>query len=169
MKRKINGFRAKLVIFLGLAASLPLLVENYSITKKLQGSNVTVLDGDTIIVQNQKVRLYGIDAPELDQRSFDGLAIGLLSQKYLESLIKGKVVRVEYETRGYYGRIIGRVYTDIDVNKEMLTSGMAVLSRYTKRQDFYLLSYLARLKRRGIYKTSGLLSPAKFRQKKRRD
>ncbi len=29
--------------------------------------NITVIDGDTMILDNQEVELHGIDAPELDQ------------------------------------------------------------------------------------------------------
>lgn len=167
MKRKINGFRVKLVIFLGPTLLMPLLIENYSMTKHLAGRNVRVLDGDTIIVGHQKVRLYGIDAPEIAQKSFDGEPIGLISKKHLEELLRGQLVRVEYQKRGYYGRIIGRVFTKRDISKKMLLDGMAILSRYTKRQDFYLLSLAARLKKRGIYSTSGFMRPSTYRRKKR--
>lgn len=167
MKRKINPKRSKLVIFLGIFSLFPLFIENYSLTKVLKGRGVVVLDGDTFIIQGQSVRLYGIDAPEIDQRSFDKKPIGLWSKKHLEELLQDKLVRVEYEKRGYYGRIIGRVYTEIDINKAMLQVGMAVFSRYSKRQDFYLQSYHARLKKQGIYKTSGFLNPSAFRRKKK--
>ena len=167
MNHKINAFRVKLVIFLGMSLTFPLFIESYSLTKVIEGKVTQVLDGDTLIVQGQKIRLYGIDAPELAQRSFDGKFIGIQSRKFLEHLVLNKPVRVEYQKRGYYGRIIGRVYTKIDINLEMLKSGMAIMSRYSKRRDFYLTSYLARLKRKGIFKTNGFLNPSAYRQKKR--
>lgn len=170
MEHKINAIRVKLVIFLGLVASLPIFIGNYSLTKHLEGNNVRVLDGDTIVVQGQKVRLYGLDAPELKQSSFDGIKIGIMSRDYLRELLRGRWVSVSYNGRGYYGRIIGTVFVGKrNINLEILRSGMAIFSRYTKRKDYYLAGFLARLKRRGIFKTSGFLNPSEFRRKKSRD
>lgn len=162
----ING---KLVIFLGFALLILFIVPFYPFEKKLEGVVTDVLDGDTLIVQNQKIRFYGIDAPEIEQKSFDGKSIGRLSKSFLESFVLGKVVRVTYTKRGYYGRIIGEVWLEKEsINLLMLEQGMAIFSRYTKRKSYYLASYLAKLKKRGLFATDGFLNPASFRRKKSR-
>ena len=160
----ING---KLVIFLGFALCALFIVPFYPFEKRLEGLVTKVLDGDTLIIQNQKIRLYGIDAPELAQKSFDSVAIGKMSKSYLEELVLGKVIEVTYSKRGYYRRIIGEVWlSGQSVNLLMLEQGMAIFSRYTKRKSYYLASYLAKLKRRGIFATSGFLNPVNYRRKK---
>lgn len=169
MRRKINAFHHKLVIFLGISLGVGTFVDNFSLEKIFEGRVEMVLDGDTIIVSGQKVRLIGIDAPEIDQFAFDGTPIGENAKKFLSSLLVNKIIKVKYRKRGYYGRILGEVRTDIDINKEMLLAGHAIFSRYSKRRDLYLVSYLARLKSRGMFATSGFLNPYHFRRKKSRD
>jgi len=157
----------KLVIFLGFLPLSLFFIPFYPFDKTLEGAVTKVLDGDTIIVQNQKIRLYGIDAPELAQKSSGGLMIGLMSTKYLEELILGRKVKVHYSMRGYYGRIIGEVWLERElINLKILRDGMAIFSRYSKRRDYYLASYIAKLKRVGLFKTKGFANPANFRRKK---
>ena len=57
-----------------------------------------VIDGDTIVVAGQLVRLHGIDAPELDQTFWwrgQQIACGTMSLAALEALIAGVKVRFE--------------------------------------------------------------------------
>ncbi len=73
----------------------------------LTGKVVKITDGDTLYVldanyQEHKIRLAGIDAPERRQ------AYGLASRKHLASIVAGKQVRVEYQKRDRYGRIVGK-------------------------------------------------------------
>lgn len=79
-----------------------------------------VVDGDTvdidldlgfdIILKDQRVRLYGIDAPESRTRDLVEKEFGLAAKKRLEELLSmGKVFLVskEYDSRGKFGRILG--------------------------------------------------------------
>jgi endonuclease YncB( thermonuclease family) len=68
-----------------------------------------VLDGDTIIVAEQLVRLHGIDAPELDQTFWwrgQQIACGTMSLAALEALIAGVKVRCEVIERDRHGRLV---------------------------------------------------------------
>jgi endonuclease YncB( thermonuclease family) len=73
----------------------------------ITGKVVKVADGDTVTVlannQRHRVRLAGIDAPERKQ------AYGNASGRSLRALLAGKQVRVEYNKRDRYGRIVGLV------------------------------------------------------------
>ena len=78
-------------------------------TKVIIGRCTKVSDGDTIHVVTDgnvkfKVRLDRIDAPEKDQ------PYGKESTAYLTSLIRGKTVRVEWQKKDQYGRVLGIVY-----------------------------------------------------------
>ncbi|MCC3535596.1 MAG: thermonuclease family protein [Microcoleus sp. PH2017_25_DOB_D_A] len=90
----------------------------------------SVYDGDTFQVRcdgkTSKIRLCGIDAPEVKQ------PLGIESRDYLRSLLnkaKGEVIVVEMD-RDRYGRTVAEVLFDTpqgeeSVQEEMLTAGMA--------------------------------------------
>jgi endonuclease YncB( thermonuclease family) len=74
----------------------------------LTGKVVKVADDDTITIlvgtERHRIRLQGIDAPERKQ------PYGKASGRSLSSLVAGKQIRVEYDKRDRYGRIIGVVW-----------------------------------------------------------
>ncbi len=89
------------LVFLSLAAS----------ADTLTGKVVKITDGDTLTIldanyKEHKIRLAGIDAPERKQ------AYGLASRKHLASIVAGKQVRVEYQKRDRYGRIVEKVWVN---------------------------------------------------------
>ncbi len=91
-----------------------------------------IYDGDTIgaVVDGrfEKIRLLGIDAPEMDQRPWGGK-----TRECLRSLISAADSRIflEYdiERRDKYGRILAYIWTQNRkmVNDEMMKNGCAVL------------------------------------------
>jgi len=93
---------------------------------------IRVHDGDTISVimqaKKEKVRLVGIDAPELGQRPW-----GERAKKYLETLVDASDRRVRLECdvaqRDTYGRSLAYVWTENGemINILMVKSGHAVL------------------------------------------
>ena len=90
----------------------------------LSGKAVSIHDGDTItILQNKqqiKVRLFGIDAPELKQ------PYGKKSKQFLANLIADKVVEVEENGKDRYKRTIGTIYLNgADINAQMVANGYA--------------------------------------------
>jgi endonuclease YncB( thermonuclease family) len=93
--------------------------------KHLQGVVSAVHDGDTVTLNaagaTYKIRLDGIDAPELAQ------AFGGPSHTALASAVLGKSVQVAYSQTDQYGRIIGAVFSSgcEYVNLKQVASGMA--------------------------------------------
>lgn len=72
------------------------------------GYVVKVHDGDTITVLDasrtqHKIRLSGIDAPELAQ------AYGRASRDHLAGQVAGKTVNIEWNKQDQYGRTVGKV------------------------------------------------------------
>ncbi len=102
-----------------------LLAAPIAFANSLTGKVGRVVGGDTLYVldanhQQHKIRLAGIDAPERKQ------AYGLASRKHLLSIVAGKQVRVEYQKRDRYGRIVGKALLDgIDVCLEQVKAGFA--------------------------------------------
>ncbi len=97
----------------------------YVLADTLQGQVVKVADGDTITVQDDmgrkhRIRLAGIDAPEMNQ------PYGLHSKNNLMSLVDGEMVTVQYEKRDRYGRIVGKVlFRGGDICLEQVKVGLA--------------------------------------------
>ena len=73
----------------------------------LTGKVVKVADGDAITIlvgtEQHRIHLQGINAPERKQ------PYGKASGRSLLALMAGKQVRVEYDKRDRYGRIVGVV------------------------------------------------------------
>ena len=81
---------------------------------------VKVVDGDTVDVdidlgfgvwlQNQRIRLYGIDTPESRTRDKVEKRFGLLAKEFVEDFFKiGDVILTtkKYDAKGKFGRILG--------------------------------------------------------------
>lgn len=95
----------------------------------VSGRVVSVHDGDTLTVlidgRTEKVRLIGMDAPELAQ-----LPWGEQARDALQALVEGKTVRLETDItpRDPYKRLLGYVYAgERFVNLEMIRQGQAVM------------------------------------------
>ena len=100
-----------------------------------------VYDGDTITVsidlgfythlKKQKIRLYGINAPEMRGPEKER---GTLARDYLRGLILGKevIIRTFKDRKGKYGRWLAEVTTTdgIQVNQDMIDNGHAVIALY---------------------------------------
>lgn len=138
-------------------------------------SVVRVHDGDTISVilngKREKVRLIGIDAPELDQRPW-----GSKAKKHLEKLmgIANWIVSLEFdaERRDKYGRLLCYVLTSDKkmINLQMLEEGYAMLFTVPPNVKYIdklrKAQYEARQQRLGIWGSEGLKeSPGDYRRK----
>ena len=117
-KRCLSGW-CTLRVMLLLVATGPAIADT------LAGLVVGVHDGDTVTVLDSakvqhKVRLAGIDAPELGQPWGQRFKQGLSAAVYL------KQVDIEWYKRDHYGRLVGKVQTDgHDVNLLQVSSGLA--------------------------------------------
>ena len=98
--------------YLGILRTAVLLLSIFAplaSAETLTGRVDGVADGDTITVldanrQRHKIRLQGIDAPEKAQ------PFGQRSKENLSRLVFNKNVRVEWEKRDKYSRIVGKVW-----------------------------------------------------------
>ena len=81
-----------------------------------------MIDGDTIVIQKTQIRLFGIDAPELEH------PYGQKAKWALVSLCKGQTVSAEITERDHYGRTVARCYLEDgrDLSAEMVKQGLAI-------------------------------------------
>ncbi len=141
----------------------------------LKGQVITVQDGDTINVRLdgriQKVRLIGIDAPELAQEPW-----GYLAAQYLRELIKDKVVRLELDVarKDQAGQLLAYVYVgEVFVNAEVVRAGHAVVHTIPPNlahvEDFQKAQVQAQLAARGVWDVNRPLdvTPDCYRQRQK--
>lgn len=91
-----------------------------------------VVDGDTIVLSDERLRLRGIDAPERGQSCRKGLRridCGARATEALKRLVRGGV-DCDGERIDRYGRRLVRCVAEgVDVNAEMVRRGWAVSYR----------------------------------------
>jgi micrococcal nuclease len=114
---------------------------------------VSVHDGDTLRAiddgkTEHKVRLVGIDAPEIGQ------PFGTVSRDRLTSLTKGKSVAVIVDDRDRYGRVLARLEIDgLNVNRQMVEDGLAWhFTRYSDDEGLAAAEREARAAKRGLWR-----------------
>lgn len=111
-------------------------------------------DGDSLTVNGERVRLFGIDAPEFDQACIkDGKswACGSASAKQLRKLVTGRTVRCLRVGTDQYARTLARCSVgETDINRHMVATGYAVaFRRYSS--DYVAAENSAKAAKRGMW------------------
>jgi micrococcal nuclease len=149
-------------LFLSLLSwILPLLLSG-SIT----GVVVGVHDGDTMRIRTAretiKVRLFGIDAPEIGQ------PFARASKEKLSALTFGKTVHLISHGKDNFGRHLAEVLLadETNVNQEMVRTGMALyFRRYTTNRHLESVENEARKNRRGVWSDDRMVPPWEYRRR----
>ena len=156
-----NIFSTKLVLFFLL---LLLCAQALGAT---EGRCLRVSDGDTITIaaegRKEKVRLIGIDAPELRQEG------GREARQYLAKRILNRRVKVEGETRDRYGRLLGTVYLgEENINLSLVREGHAWdYKAYSAGPAYTRAERAARAARRGLWAQQNAVAPWDYRKAER--
>lgn len=131
---------------------------------------VRVVDGDTIRVAGQPVRLHGIDAPEQDQTCEDrqGRAwpCGAFVSESVHARYDGKSAICDVVDIDRYGRNVAKCYVDgLDMGDEIVAEGWAeAYRRYS--MDYDLTEKGAQVRGVGIW-AGQMQSPSAFRAEQR--
>ena len=111
-------------------------------------------DGDSLMVGDKEVRLFGIDAPEFDQsckRGGQNWACGAEAADKLAALVTGKDVRCVSVGTDQHERMLARCTVgNTDVNRVMVATGFAVAYRHYS-SDYVSAEDTAKANRRGIW------------------
>lgn len=139
--------RLSILVLLGLTAW-------WAATKDDIVGRAHVHDGDTITVAGERIRIFGIDAPELSQTCLDReratYACGRLAQRELERLTR-RVVSCDAVETDRHGREVAICYVgETDLGAAMVRSGWArAYLRYSLR--YASAESAARDDRRGLW------------------
>ena len=132
------------------------LILNLTLISKASLQEVRVIDGDSLVIENKKYRLFGIDAPEMQQICFDKMSkvkCGVLSREVLVNQIKNKSVNCKKITTDRYKRIVADCF--IEANKSlssyMVKNGYAFAYRRYSDQFVQDEEY-AKLNQLGLWK-----------------
>lgn len=130
--------------------------------------DASAADGDSLTLGGQRVRLFGIDAPELDQTcEKDGAAwsCGAAAKAQLAQLVSGQRVECRGQGADQYGRTLAVCSVGYgEINRIMVEQGWALA--YRQYSEAYIAEELrAKTGRRGIW-ASNFVRPSEYRQAK---
>jgi micrococcal nuclease len=157
---------------------------SFSQTATVDGFVSRVWDGNNLTVETRdrkklNVRLYGIDAPELDKINRKsrritkpGQPFGIEAKSHLSSMVFGQDVRLEIIDSDRDRRLVSIVWVgEKNINLEMIKVGMAEayvesMTDQTYRDQFLQAEKEAKSKRLGIW-SQGILyeRPSDYRKK----
>ena len=134
------------------------------------GGIARVIDGDTIHIKNNKIRLHGIDAPEHLQKCLINKKkwnCGIEATKFLKNLIKKKSIDCEIKDIDKYNRFIGICFLEnLNINQTIVRSGWAIAYRYYSK-DYIVDEEFAKINKSGIW-AGEFEEPYSFRKKNRK-
>ncbi|HKJ82977.1 MAG TPA: thermonuclease family protein [Mariprofundaceae bacterium] len=137
MMRRLSRLTALWLLLLLLFDTAPLRAGTLSIIDQSTWVKVAyVYDGDTFRAANgDKIRLLGINTPEITHGSEPGEPMGKEAAAALRRIIGGKTVRLEFDQQRHdiYGRLLAQVYLHDGtwVNGEMVRFGYAHIYTFT--------------------------------------
>lgn len=120
--------------FLLLFVIVVVLAAGASLAQNLLAGRARVIDGDTVEVQGQRIRLHGIDAPESAQECATATGrsyrCGQAAADALARTVRGASVACAVRGTDRYGRRIAVCYLDgTDLNAWMVSAGHALAYR----------------------------------------
>jgi micrococcal nuclease len=175
--RMSGRFRRAVLFLFAFVALLGPSVPSCASPKTAEGEVTRVIDGDTLTLTTRegtklRVRLYGIDAPEVRHEEMAGQPYGEEAKAALAALALGRRVTVEIIEIDAHRRTVGIVHrSGADINLEMVQSGHAwAYRRYLSAP--YASRYLdaereARRRRLGLWKDAHPDPPWEFKRRNR--
>ena len=135
----------------------------------IAGQKIYVIDGDSFVVGTRKLRLDGIDAPELRQ-TCDNQQVewpcGRMARAALEKLLLEPGLSCVAEAQDLYGRSVATCSSTstADIAAVQVREGMAVTHEFNGMSDYGGEENAARAQKRGIWR-GAFDSPEDWRAK----
>lgn len=114
-----------------LSISISLASTTSALAVPVERSQISIIDGDTIWVGTEKVRLVGFDTPEpepYNARCDEEIDRGKKASARLAELLATGAIDIRYRKhRDRYGRMLGRLTVDgVNVGKALIRDGHAI-------------------------------------------
>ena len=125
-----------------------------------------IIDGDTVHINNKKIRLEGIDAPEVKQKctiNKKEYLCGVNAKNELKKKLRKKVIKCYSHNKDKYKRYLATCFVgETNINKWMVKNGYALAYRryskiYIKDEEF------AKKNNLGLWEGS-FINPEKWRK-----
>ena len=154
--RRYFGFLALAALIIGASAFALWPPHDTGAPRSVATAYVRVIDGDTLHVDGEKIRLTGIDAPELSQTCRNAQArewqCGQAAKTRLIELVSGGEVACTMRGRDRYGRTLAVCSAGAiaDLGEALVRDGYAVDYRHYTN-DYLAAEREARGARRGLW------------------
>ena len=103
------------------------------LTQNVFSDIVKIVDGDTIKINNEKIRFSGIDAPELNQnciKNDEKISCGILAKEALIKKIGSKIPKCISEGKDFYKRTLAECFVNgKSLSKFLVRNGYAFAYR----------------------------------------
>ena len=125
-----------------------------SLSQKIIQGKAKIIDGDTIHINKNKIRLHGIDAPEMDQTCAIKNKVwhcGIESSAALKKLVLDNNISCVVNDIDKYKRYIAECFiNNKNINKFMVKNGWAIAYRYYS-SDYINDENIAKNNKTGIW------------------
>ena len=119
-------------VFIGL------LIYHFFISTESHAQTLRIIDGDTIVINGEKIRFSGIDTPELKQtcvQDEQNVYCGIYAKKLLAKKIGNKIPKCISEGKDKYDRTLAECFINEEsLSRFLVRSGYAFAYRkYSKK------------------------------------
>ncbi len=94
----------------------------------------SVIDADTVEIHGQRIRIFGVDAPEKRQPCFDAdgkeWACGRRAANLVDAFVGDRPVQCRSKDHDRYGRVVAQCWVaGVDIGEWLVSNGLAVAYR----------------------------------------
>ncbi len=168
-RRRLSWLRDFAWVYASFLAGGLLLLTFPAVRHTVNGSSLAmgdgyvsrIIDGDTLVWKGRRIRLHGMDAPEIEQTCRDARGgtymCGWRARRHLKEIIAGRPVYCDKVTTDRYGREVAICLVEgVDIGERMVLDGWAVAYiRYSRAYAW--AEREARKHRRGLWNGSFVL------------